>query len=419
MKTLLATLLLILTGASAHAQLEYSQTDFKYLYNTHRASQTDPLPWPGTYWPFEGHGTGSGINHKVGAQSPAEKYDLFFGTGGKAAKWEEANHTCTGMTGEQLADCQEWYGHCNGWTGAALFNPEPDADKPVTVTSPVTKTPMTFEAHDLKAFLSEIWLDSSVSYDGTGTTIKADKWIYDPNDPISKQPAANNTDLTNYEAYWDVTPRAMFYALTNYVGELKAGLAIDRFTGSEIWNQPLIAYRLLPIKGAMPAPITRNGATLYPVNLGVKLYWMNDDVDYQFKRTDSIGWSITDPKFSPDSMPTNAYANDTTADSAVQSRYMEMTLFFDAPVTMNADGTQVATAGHMVGDGMWAHADPAQRAKWYGSGPQASQLHPDFLWRPDSLSRSASYRNPYLDPTKIYQFIFQKPIPDSSNVLKK
>lgn len=417
MKTILLALILFVS-TQAHAQFDYSQTDFAYLFNNYRASQAEPLPWPGTFWPFDGRGGGSGINYSLkNSRSPAQKYDALFNTGGLAAKWEEENHTCTNVSKENKKDCEGWYGHCNGWTGAALFNAEPDFNSPVTLQSKTGES-ITFDFTDIKAYLSEMWLDASVSFDGTGTTVKPGKWIFDPNDPVSQQPAANNSDLTNYEAYWDVTPRGLFYALTNYVGVQKAGIAIDRFTGDEIWNQPLIAYRLLPITGPAQAPIERGGRQLYPLTVGIKIYWMNDDVDYNYKRGDSIGWNVMDPKFSTDTVPqgfTEIASQDHTQDGAVVSRYMSATFFFDAPVTMNPDGTKVLSAGRMIGDGVWTHADPEQRRIWYSRGYEATQVQPDFLWRPDALSREADYRNPYIDPAKVYKMIMKQPIPGSNS----
>jgi hypothetical protein len=145
---------------------------------------------------------------------------------------------------------------------------------------------------------------------------------------------------------------------------------------------------------------------------------MNDDVDYDYKRGDSIGWNVMDQKFSNDNVPsslTNTDAQDHTQDGAVVSRYLSATFFFDAPVKMNADGTKVLSAAHMVGDGMWAHADPAQFKTWYPYGYEASQVQPDFLWRPDSLAREADYRNPFIDPSKIYRTILKRPIPGSDS----
>ena len=73
-------------------------------------------------------------------------------------------------------------------------------------------------------------------------------WIFSPKKGIAADPADNDEDITNYDAYWDVSPRQLFYILTNYVGLNGIGVALDRFTGSEIWNQPLSGYRFLPIR---------------------------------------------------------------------------------------------------------------------------------------------------------------------------
>lgn len=408
-----------LFAAHTQAALALYDADFPSLYNNYRFSQANPLPWPGTYWPFAGHGHGSGIDAvPPGEQkSPAQKYDEFFATGGQAAAWEELHHTCTNIDRERANDCYSWYGHCNGWTGAALFNPEPSYDQVLTVSNPQTGVTMTFNYMDLKALLSESWLDAWVNFEGTGTTVEASDWIFDPKAAISTQPSGNNPNVSNYDAYWDVTPRTLFYALTNYLGVQKTGLAIDRFTGSEIWNQPVVGYRFLPIT-PVATPIVSGGHTLYAINMGVKIYWANDDVSINYKRTDSLNWNVADPKFSTDNIPSppaSESSQEHTQDGAILSRYLAFTLFFDAPVVLSADHTQVLSAGRMVGDGVWAHADPAASSTWFQYGIQQSQTHPDFIWRPEQLQSQASYRNPAIDPEKLYRYILQRAAPGSDH----
>jgi len=406
-------LLITLFSISAQAQLTFNNTDFKYLFNQYRYSQASSLPWPGTYWPFDGRGRGAGINHRIQGEtlSPAQKYDQFFGTGGKASAWEEANHNCDKMDKDLQASCRAWYGHCNGWTGAAIMNAEPNYKTPITVTNPSTNVTMTFDYKDIKALLSEAWLDAYVSFEGTGTAETGGDWVFDPQSTIGRRPSTNNSGLTNYEAYWDVTPRAFFFALTNYVGALKEGIAIDRFTGSEIWNQPVIAYRFVPIQSSQNQVIERNGMKVYPVTFGVKLYWADDSVDYDYQRTSSLDWSVTESRFSSDKIPSYGFSTfDFVSDGAFDSRYLTFTLFFDAPVVTSEDGTQIISAGRILGDGVWAHADPKLRESSFALGAEAAQTHPDFLWRPDSILDQAQYRNPYIKPSHLYRYILQRPM---------
>lgn len=414
---LFAVVSILALQTKAEAQLTYRNTDFKFLFNNYRFSQAKELPWPGTYWPFEGGSQGSGINHIPRGEklSPAQKYDLVFGGGGRAAKWEEDRHSCKNVDRDNKEACRNWYGHCNGWTGAALLNPEPDYEKTYVVKNPKSGEDVVFNYMDIKALLSEIWLDVYASFEGTGTSTKAGDWVFDPENPTAREVAANNSDLTNYEAYWDTTPRAFFLAITNYLGQQQVGLAIDRFTGSEIWNQPVIAYRILPIQGNTDKPIS-GGPTgrdkIFPITVGVKIYWANDSVDYDYKRTSSLNWNVTDAKFSNDNVPASFDDVERTDDGAVEARYLSMTLFFDGPVEVSADGTKILSAGKMIGDGTWTFADPEQRAKFFaGADPEDTQTHPDFIWRPDQIAPQASYRNPYIDPRKFYRYVLQRPIP--------
>ena len=417
MKSVALGALIIFSSLYCQAQLNYGKTDFKTLFNAHRFSQAKQLPWPAIYWPYNGQGAGAGIDHIPDGEqmSPAQKYDLFFQTGGAAAAWEEQHHNCDNVSADNLSSCKAWYGHCNGWTGAALLNAEPDYDKPITVKNS-KGVAVTFNYMDIKALLTEVWLDALVSYEGTGTAQYAQDWIFDPNDPTSKLPAANNPKLTNFEAYWDVTPKAFFLALANYIGEQKVGLAIDRFTGSEVWNQPVIGYRNLPIsKDDIQQPIiggVGGKKKIYPVRLGTKIYWANDSVTYTYKQTTSKSWDVSSPTFSTDHVPVDGTDQDKVDDNAILSRYLSYTLFFDAPVTVNADGTKILTAGRIVGDGVWTHADISQRDRWYPVDAEYSQNHPDFIWRPDHLIQSGGmFHNPAVEAAKVYKYILNKPIP--------
>jgi len=412
MKKTILCCFIFFCSLSASAELEISQIDFKTLFNSYRFSQATVLPWPSIYWPFDGAGGGPGINHipPGNDKSPAQKYDEFFATGGKAAEWENKNHNCELFESSLQMNCRSWYGHCNGWTAAALFNSEPDYDHPIVVTNPNTGVTMSFNYMDIKALLTEAWLDVWATYSGTGSTVPAAGWIFDPNDPIAKAPSSANPGVSNFDAYWDVTPRAFFFALTNYLGIKKVGIAVDRFTGSQVWNQPLVAYRLLPIQGNKATPITKDGQSIYPVTFGVKIYWANDSVGYDFKRRESLTWDVSNPTNSNDTVPNppgREWAQDSTPDGAYVSRYLSFTLFFDAPVVASDDGITILSAGKIVGDGVWAHADKSQTDVWYPYGPELSQTHPDFMWRPDSITRP-QYRNPIIDPEKIYKFILKQ-----------
>jgi hypothetical protein len=370
-------------------------TDFKEIVNSHRVSQARNMTWPGSFWAFSKTGIANPVN---GGLSPSQKYDQFFNLGTQTYDWEKKYHNCERFKGTaNEAACKGWYGHCNGWTAAAIMEAEP-------VERMVRKNPLgvdvTFEYWDQKAILTEIWNDVWASYEGVGSQVTIGDWIFDPNAPKGKE--KNSFGVTHFDAYWDTSPRQFFLLLTNYLGILKVGLAIDRFTGSEIWNQPLAGYRILPFKGNTTEPIERGGSRIYPVSIQVKFFWANDSVPDTFKSDPRKPWNIESTTDSPsvDTDPTNSY----------HGRTVQFTLYFDAPVEMDSTGTKVIRAGNMVGDGVWAHANPAESSKWYPHGPEKSQLHPDFLWRPDHLV-SPSYRNPVIDSEKFYSQVLQRPIP--------
>src|SRR4051812_13204634 len=108
MKTLFLIAALLATTTAARAEFEFSGTNFKTLFNKYRFAQAKVFPWPASYWPYfdESKKGGVGIDHVPPGhdKSPAQKYDEFFGTKGKAVKWERENHTCEGEEKENMKD---------------------------------------------------------------------------------------------------------------------------------------------------------------------------------------------------------------------------------------------------------------------------------------------------------------------------
>jgi len=353
----LSLLTLAFVATHTHAQdFRPRKTDFASIYNEFRFAQPKNVPWAGSYFAFANDGIAVGL----GGGSPAEKYDLLFVPRSSAVKWEKENHSCSVYKGEEKESCDAWWGHCNAWSAAGIKEPEP---RKVVVYK---GTPL--EVADQKAWITELWMDSGSLFAGnTNKSLKTDSWILDPTSHLAKSPIDYGSG-SNFEAFWDVTPRNFFLIFTNYVGIKGMGVVIDRFTGDEVWNQPIVGYRILPIREADILPEVENeaGYVLYPVKIRMKIYWANDGVPEEY---------ISNPfdiKSTSDSQSVEDFGEDYTG------RFLSFKLFFDKPLEI--EGSKIAKAGRIVGDGIWDHQEnPPRGAK------SLNHTHPDFIWSPLDL----------------------------------
>ena len=141
----------------------------------------------------------------------------------------------------------------------------------------------------------------------------------------------------------------------------------------------------------------------------MKIYWASDDVDFDFERGDSRSWSIDKTSEEAPNPPADEDAQEKTRDGAIVSRYMEMILYFDDEVKVSGSGNKVQTAGKIKGDGLWLHAVAEERETWYGKNKLKDvQIHPDFIWRPESINTPTDYGNKYVTPENVYRKIMGK-----------
>ena len=397
MKLILATAL-ILAASLAQANegsFDVKQNDFKTLFNDARMGQPESTPWAGTFWPYSFNGTAAKVDDGQfvdgrGGESPMDVFDQIAGFKGKesATKWELANHTCKHIKDKESKEsCEGWWGHCNGWAAAAIKEDEPRRAFKiggVNVTS----------SH-AKGILSEIWLSSDSLFAGESDKgekladgLKSGGWIDKPSSPV-------------YKTFWDLSPRSFLLITTNYVGLKKTGVIIDRDPGEEVWNQPVVGYRLLPIEADAIRVEERGGKKIWAVPMKMKLYWSNDlqtppgvlskplDVAKHTNDTDEL----------EEDLPTG-----TKGETIYEARLLEFTLFFDSEVKVAGGGKKVVAAGRIVGDGIWGmQMNPRQ----YDEG-DLKQSHPDFVWLPTNpiLDLTNGYGNPFM-VDKVVRKIFK------------
>ncbi|MFZ9595339.1 MAG: hypothetical protein ACO3A2_04610 [Bdellovibrionia bacterium] len=313
------------------------EKNFAYLMNHYAIGKTEPTPWAGYWWPYTQNGIAAGAFG--GGGSPAGKYDAARGNKTRSQEWEIKKH------GMYVPRVQSWWGHCNGWCAASALFPEPN--------EPVSVNGIQFSIGDLKALLTEVGM--SVNADFFGERLDSD----DPNSP----------------KYWDTVPDQFFLVLTHYIGKLKRAVLIDRYTGSQIWNQPLAGYRM---EYPSPSDYLGNSAEapqVYRILLTSTIWWLNDAV--------------------PPDVQTHPFQFETDDPSGVfQSRTLRMELWLDGPVVFDSTGriqssgdVVVTRTGDTISGGAWRMGEGYNVDAW-----------PDYMWVPYSLIKPTDPDEDYMNP---------------------
>jgi Transglutaminase elicitor len=399
--TAISTLLSLVALASDDTgSFKIYLNNFETLYNTYRVSQPQNVPWAGSYFAY---GTDGIAGKEGGQESPAAKWDrLILGGGTSTVNWEMQNHSCENVPENYKEGCRGWWGHCNAWASAAIKEEEPRSSKG------------DFSVADQKAYLTEIWMDSGALFAGStdkSSKVKGD-WISNPEHPTSKKRVSNGSEST-YEAYWDVSCRSFFLIMTNYVGKMKTGVVIDRFTGDEVWNQPVVGVRFLPIQKAdissEPVIEPTTGQKLYSVLLHGKMYWASDSGLPGGHL--STGFDI------------KRMTND-------ENRKIEYTLPFDysgrvvscklyltekPEIKSTGEAHQVISPGSIVGPGLWLHQEYIKEFLKQVGEETYNHAHPDFIWLPTQLTQARYNANPNIKPDAVYKILGQSEVVENNN----
>ncbi|MBI3554853.1 MAG: hypothetical protein HY074_01155 [Deltaproteobacteria bacterium] len=310
----------------------------------HSRAVVSPQPWAAYWWPYVGSGIANGWRDPDNL-APADKYDRAYrGAHEPLADWERARH------GPGLANVASWWGHCNGWAAAALMVSEPRLPKFINGVS--------FGVRDQKALLAESWMEFSGDF--IGTRVDEEK------------------DLSS-AAFWDVVPAQFHLVLTNIVGKQNHGLILDRHTGHEIWNQPLVAYDIAPITRDDYLGSHPSYPDIYRVNVTARIWWAND----------AIGPDEITPPFDMEKLHEEYF------DHFFPGRLLRYELWLDAPAEFDAQGKLVRSGDILITrrndvyvGGAWKNGiNPALLA----------HTHPDYMWVPFSQQRSSGYKNPRID----------------------
>ena len=349
--------------------------DFATLINNYAEGQPDHQPWANTYWPYnsfskEGIATTS---YSHGEPSPAAKYDKAYGCGSRAEAWEKVYHSPSPPNLKPVP-VAGWYGHCNGWSASASMFKEPPESMSVNG--------VTFSRADIKALMTE-----------AGMLVDADYFGH------SVEQFSQNDQRTIDDIY----PDQFFIVLTNFMGMHKYGVNIDRYTGDEIWNQPLMHYRM-----DYPKPADYLGQDpahpgVYRILLTTHLWWGDDSADPNDQ--------------TPDWKDTYNYGEQAPY---VAGRDFQAEIWLDGPVNFDSSG-HITSSGNVV---IVPQAGAPNGSSWYLGGTWLGQAatsyqdgHPDFMWVPYSFLDATDVTengpnakldaNPYVDHAWVVDHFFK------------
>ncbi|GAC1352511.1 MAG: hypothetical protein NVS3B20_10900 [Polyangiales bacterium] len=199
------------------------------------------VPYPDTYWPYYG----GGIDHQWNAPelSPLEKFMTVADPSHLAAakSWEDSNH------GKSLPGAADWFGHCPGWTGAAISNP------PLLHSVSVKSNGLggfaacalgqpgcvKFDIGDINALEAESYIDAKAVMIGALCNTSPSHIKRDADGRVSRD--------VNGAGCKGLNPGALMMVLGNRLKRDHLAVAIDAqqpFTTDQIWNQPAYRYKV-------------------------------------------------------------------------------------------------------------------------------------------------------------------------------
>lgn len=226
--------------------------------------------WTASYWPLYQ----DGINHRwQGPEtlSPAEKYDKAFNGweppegfmdlkpfNTRTCEWDDAYYEQLGPAatfsstykgnarsrngvdddGDGISDKEEcgagegkdrdgvetWWGLCHAWGPASILEDEPLA--------PVTRNGVTFDVSDIKGLLIQQYDRTTAYMIGARCNKDGEKLERDEQGRIVDPECR------------DINAGAWHVVIANLVGINKRGLVTERTYDYEVWNQPVVGYKL-------------------------------------------------------------------------------------------------------------------------------------------------------------------------------
>ncbi len=276
-----------------------------------------------------------------------------------ATEFEHIEH------GNGVAGVEGWWGHCNAWAAASIMEDEPAQRGTVTYGD----TTIDFTPGETKALFTEAWMEDHSSFHGSRNDEKENK-------------------IDNI-AYADTTPAGLHIFFGSQLGMQGKAFVIDRFTGSEVWNQSARSYKfeITPLYENDEAAAVELFQTdydfqgdaskrslgeqqVYPVSVEATIYWMTDGLPHEEATVENI----TEDLYPADHSELRAAWG-----RQVEMRHLTYVLHLDKPLS--------DSSAKIIGDGEWDESLHGSNHAW-----------PDFMWQPLAQTPSRrDYENPHID----------------------
>jgi hypothetical protein len=217
-------------GTIPSGELKEQRSVYKKLWDADLVIKLADLPATGAVpdfrVPYSGHDYPDKVGGTLGAMA---KYDKAFYRGQSKAyqaeredldfhmtvKTEGPERVRRGLFGRIIGSAPgpsvvpTWYGHCNGWTAAAIRHAEPQKS--------VTRNGIVFSPADIKGMLAELYM-----YSHTQSLGGEDKDV--------------------------INPAILHISLTNWLGRQSHPVAMETALGEPVINFPIYAYKTTPVK---------------------------------------------------------------------------------------------------------------------------------------------------------------------------
>lgn len=342
--------------------------EFNYHFSDlPQTGQAETEAWPSTYWATYDNSILARWNGDE--LSPAEKYDIAFngwtpGAGFSDLRpfdrqnpvpndsWDPGYYDELGPLGTHVArnmgnradrdvaiannggpeDGEEWpvetwFGLCHAWVPAALLE-----DRPLRA---VEYGGVTFEVGDIEALLI-------AAYNRAGADMIGGRCNTGSGDTTVERDEAGRAIDVDCR---DSNPGSFHIIMTNYLGLLNSGFAMDRTYDYQVWNQPVSGYEITRQEDISPAAANELLGTEGDV------YAYNDDAVKLYRVHASLHWI------------TESHASTVPNETSRYTRTDHLTYI----VEVDAD-------------------DKIIGGEWFGG---SRTTHPDFLWNPRRLTRSS------------------------------
>lgn len=267
--------------------------------------------------------------------SPAEKYDLLVGDINKGLTRSQINNAEN--TYNSFGRIETWFGICHGWAAAAFMHQRP-LNK-VSVTLP-NRMNLDFYPSDIKALSSLAWANS-----------RRAPQLFAGGRCDVKNPQQDQNGRTIDPNCWDANPALWHATVVNRVGLDKKSFVFDVTYDYEVWNQPVVAYRMSYFNPAnsQASSNIRDVMTYLPQ--------MTND-KFRAYRSPSAQWVvgvIMDVDYAVETAP-----NQNSSDSSYNDGISTVQFVYDL---------EIDEKGNIVG------------GEWY------QNAHPDFVWTPQQGSQ--------------------------------